>query len=67
VANDNAHGHETTSTANVTISAREASICHQISAIPAATTGSVPTNQPATLSASLPMRGLGCGAIDEAR
>src|SRR5207245_8695161 len=42
VANDNAHGHETTNTANVTISAREASICHQIRTAPAATT-STPT------------------------
>ena len=58
VASDSAHGHETTSTAKATISAREASTCHQNSAVPRRRPAARRRTTPATLSASLPMRGL---------
>ena len=44
VASDSAQGHDTTSTANVTASARDGSTCHQTTAVSAASTSSAPTN-----------------------
>ena len=67
MASESAQGHETTSRAKVTASARDASICHQTSAVTSASASSAATNQAATRSARRATRGRASDACSTRR